>query len=395
MSAVQTVDFSQPTKFSAELRRRIVRSVGPVCEGIALRLTSELRAPVELTIAEAQQLSWSAAKAQLPVDAIAAAIGVSGAGRPEVERAMLLGIEPPLILRALECLLGGVAANAPAERRLTEIDWALTQRLLESLTSQLGAAWRDLGGLELTLAEIDVEGDGGVVVPHAEPAFAITLDGSIDGLHANMTLLIPWSTIAPVAEEIVGAARRSEDADPHQRDAVRRGIARAHVLLRAEVGAVQMPVEQMLALGPGSLLVLDERAEDGMTLFAERVPLGRVEPGLRAQRRAVRLTSAIEPAAAPAVRAATGTPARADGVEERASASAGRMSGVPVRVWAELGRATLPLGSALELPPGTVLELDRDAEDPIELFVGGKRFAHGTLQATDDGIWAVHVDALL
>jgi hypothetical protein len=62
---VRTVDFSQPTKFTVELRRRIVRVLGPFCEAFAIRLSSELRAPVELAVADSSQLTWSAAKAQL------------------------------------------------------------------------------------------------------------------------------------------------------------------------------------------------------------------------------------------------------------------------------------------------------------------------------------------
>ncbi|HEY1450382.1 MAG TPA: FliM/FliN family flagellar motor switch protein [Solirubrobacteraceae bacterium] len=392
MSTVQPVDFSQPTKFSAELRRRIVRAIGPVCEAIAMRLTSELRAPVELTIADSQQLSWAAAKAQLPVNALAAGLEVTDAGRAD-GRQLLLSVDSPFVLRALECLLGGSASQAPPERRLSEIDWALTRRLLEGVSTQLSAAWRDLGGLELGLSEIDVEGDGGVVAPHGEPTFAVTFDATIDNLHSGMTLLIPWSTISPVAEEIVGMAQRREEADPQQGRAVHRGMARAPVLLRAEIGAVQMPVERALALAPGTLLLLDRRAEEGMTLFAERVPLARVSPGLRGQRRAIRLATSIEPGGAHAVRPASGITqphaghARDPGLR--------RMTGVPVRVWAELGRTTLALASALELPAGTVLELEQDASAPIEVFVGGKCFAHGALQVTAEGIWAVQLDALL
>jgi flagellar motor switch protein FliN len=74
--------------------------------------------------------------------------------------------------------------------------------------------------------------------------------------------------------------------------------------------------------------------------------------------------------------------------------SLARMMDVSVRVWAELGRTTLPLGLALELPPGTVVELDQGAESPIELFVNGTRFAHGTLLDAD-GEWAVQIDALI
>jgi flagellar motor switch protein FliM len=399
--AIHTVDFSQPTKFTAELRRRILRVLGPFCEAFALRLSTELRAPVELSVADSNQLTWSAARAQLPANAIAVALEVQ-----PIERQMLLCIEPPMVLQALECLLGGSASQAPPERRLSEVDWALTQRLLQSMVAQLSRAWRDLGGLELSLGEIDLEGDAGVVAPIGEPTFALTLESRIDTHPSGMSFLIPWSAIDPVAEEILGEGPRPQDSDSLEARAMRRGLAGAHVCLRAEVGALEMPVERMLALTPGTLLTLQDRAEEGVLLFAEGVPVGRARPGLRGTRRAVKLTETITrgdellsnvvpplladtPAGAPAPARATGG---AQAVLERESLA--RMMGVSVRVWAELGRTTLPLGHTLELPPGTVVELEQSAESPVELFVNGMRFAYGALQVGAEGEWAVQIDAL-
>jgi flagellar motor switch protein FliM len=392
---VRTVDFSQPTKFTAELRRRILRVLGPFCEAFALRLSTELRAPVELALGESSQLTWSAAKAQVSAETIAIALDVA-----PVERQMLLCVEPPLVLQALECLLGGSAAQAPAERRLSEIDWALTRRLLQSLLAHLNPTWRDLGGLELALGEVDLEGDAGVVVPLGEPTFALTIESRIDGLPSSMSLLIPWSAIEPVAEEVLGGGAPAADADPDAGAAVQRGLAGAHVCLRAEIGALQMPAERMLALTPGTLLDLGEPAEAGVRLFAEGVPLGRARPGLRGTRRAIKLSEPIDPgtgvivprAAAPAETEDEPLPAK-----DSLPVSPGRlqrMLGVPVRVWAELGRTTLALGHALELPPGSVVELDQGAEAPIELFANGLCFAHGTLQVSGEGQWAVQIDAL-
>jgi flagellar motor switch protein FliM len=419
-SHVRTVDFSQPTKFTAELRRRVERVLGPFCEAFAIRLSTELRAPVELGVADSSQLTWAAAKAHLPANAIAVSLQVS-----PIERSMLLSIEPPMILQALELLLGGSAAQAPSERHLSEVDWALTRRLLESMTAQLAPAWRDLGGLELALGEVDLEGDAGVAAPHGEPTFAVTLASRIDGLPSTMSLLIPWSAIEPVAEEILGAGARTEDADPHEGRAVQRGLAAAPVQLRAEVGSVRMPVEQVLALTPGAVLTLDGRAEHGMRLYAEGVPLGRALPGLRGARRAVKLTSTAQPGPVHAelmAQAPVGVGAAHEVAADRepaaghdqgagdevavgdeapagemptTRASLARMMGIPVRVWAELGRATIPLGHALELPPGSVVELDQSAESPIELFVNGMPFAHGSLQVSGEGEWAVQVDALV
>jgi flagellar motor switch protein FliM len=393
---IRTVDFSQPTKFTAELRRRITRVLGSFCEAFALRLSTELRAPVELTVANPNQLTWAAAKAGLPTNAIAVALEVQ-----PIERRMLLCIEPPLVLRALECLLGGAASEAASDRRLSEVDWALTRRLLSSLVAQLSPAWHDLGGLELALGEVDLEGDAGVLVPSGEPTFALTLETRIDELPASMSLLIPWSAIGPVAEVILGSGPRLQDADSREARAVRHGLAGAHVCLRAEVGAREMPVERVLALAPGTLLALRDRAEEGVRLFAEGVPLGHGRPGLRGARRAIKLTDAIAPGAAVHPLLAP-TPAvlphpdhNAGEQTEPARESLARMMDVSVRVWAELGRTTLPLGRALELPPGSVVELDQGAESPIELFVNGARFADGTLQVGAEGEWAVRIDALI
>ena len=77
----------------------------------------------------------------------------------------MLSVELPLLLQAVECLLGGQAAQAPAERRLTDIDWALAAGLLDGVVRELSHAWVELGGQELTLGEIDTEGDAGVLRP--------------------------------------------------------------------------------------------------------------------------------------------------------------------------------------------------------------------------------------
>jgi flagellar motor switch protein FliN len=70
------------------------------------------------------------------------------------------------------------------------------------------------------------------------------------------------------------------------------------------------------------------------------------------------------------------------------------LGAINLRVWAELGRSRMPLGSALGLPVGAVLDLDRSADAPVDLYVNGVRFARGQLFVTDDGEWAVSLDAL-
>jgi flagellar motor switch protein FliN/FliY len=70
------------------------------------------------------------------------------------------------------------------------------------------------------------------------------------------------------------------------------------------------------------------------------------------------------------------------------------LTGIKVRVWAELGRTQLGLSRALGLPLGSVVELDHPADAPVDLYVNGLLFAQGHLIVTDDGEWAFQCDTV-
>lgn len=71
------------------------------------------------------------------------------------------------------------------------------------------------------------------------------------------------------------------------------------------------------------------------------------------------------------------------------------LAGIPVRVWAELGRARMPSAQIVGLPAGAVVELDRLADDAIDLYVNGTRFATGRLVVVDGTDWAVRIEQVL
>jgi flagellar motor switch protein FliN/FliY len=103
----------------------------------------------------------------------------------------------------------------------------------------------------------------------------------------------------------------------------------------------------------------------------------------------VRMVRAIDElaAAGPTDSSGAGAGAAADGL--RAA-----LGETKLRVWAELGRTRMPLGQALTLPLGGVVDLDDAADAPVKLFVNGVAFAHGHL-IVRDGEWAMCIDEVL
>ncbi len=71
-----------------------------------------------------------------------------------------------------------------------------------------------------------------------------------------------------------------------------------------------------------------------------------------------------------------------------------RLMDVPLRVSVELGRTRMTLRQALDLQPGSVVELDRLAGDPVDVYVNEKLFAHGEVVVVADK-FAVRVTELI
>jgi flagellar motor switch protein FliN/FliY len=66
---------------------------------------------------------------------------------------------------------------------------------------------------------------------------------------------------------------------------------------------------------------------------------------------------------------------------------------VEVRLSAELGRAVMPAAAAVGLHRGEVVDLDRTPDDPVDLYVNGRRYGTGRILLVD-GEWAVRIESL-
>ncbi|MGH8219821.1 MAG: flagellar motor switch protein FliN [Steroidobacteraceae bacterium] len=57
---------------------------------------------------------------------------------------------------------------------------------------------------------------------------------------------------------------------------------------------------------------------------------------------------------------------------------------VPVVLSMEVGRTRIPIRNLLQLNQGSVVELDREAGEPLDVFVNGTLIAHGEVVVVND-----------
>jgi flagellar motor switch protein FliN/FliY len=89
--------------------------------------------------------------------------------------------------------------------------------------------------------------------------------------------------------------------------------------------------------------------------------------------------------------AATGAPVAGAAVLERGLQL---LADIELTVTAELGRARLAVGELLDLQPGAIIELDREAGVPIDVLVNGTLFARGEVVVVEES-FAVRVSEIV
>src|ERR1700761_7637257 len=263
---MRAVDFTRPTKFTSEQERRLGRTLEAFCRTASTRLSAELRVPFELEMLTSTQLTWANAHAQVPTGSTSAIFEVQPIGTR-----MLLAAEATLLLGAIDLLLGGSVEGGVKERRMTDIDQALGRHFVERLLAQLTLIWTDVAGLDLKLETLDQHMETAQMVSVSEPTLQLMMEARLAGTSATLSLLIPWSAIAPVADQFATREDGNHVQNPEDASSVRRAVGNVEMTVRAEVAAVELPIEAVLALRVGDVLRLHSPASAGVTLYADKV----------------------------------------------------------------------------------------------------------------------------
>jgi flagellar motor switch protein FliN/FliY len=211
--------------------------------------------------------------------------------------------------------------------------------------------------------------------------FLITLDGARRLAASMMGLEEPEDPDAPELSELelsaVGEAMNQMMAS---------AAAATSVVLGTEV-EIDAPETRTFTTGDMMAKAYPQTphaVRTSMTVCGEPARLVQLVPNAFV----VRMSSALDELGSVVV-------SHADDEAYESSPAAPSLAGIPVRVWAELGRTRMPSAQIVGLPAGAVVELDRQAEEPIDLYVNGTRFATGRLVVVDGTDWAVRIDHVL
>jgi flagellar motor switch protein FliN/FliY len=221
----------------------------------------------------------------------------------------------------------------------------------------------------------------------------------VDGVTGGNLFAIPVSGARKLAAAMMGAMSEEDSSDDLSELELSAVGEAANQMLAAAAAATSAVLGHEVEIDPPDTRVVKDltHALDGyqqtQSMITASFSLGG-EPCRLVQlvphAFIVRMTQALEEQAE---EIPIGTPPADDG--PYVAPDAAWLESTKLRVSGELGRAQMPAARIVDLTHGSIVPLDRRANDPIDLYVNGLPFARGRLVLVDDADWAVRIEQLV
>jgi flagellar motor switch protein FliM len=290
---VREVDFRRPSKFSREQVRRLEHAHDGFCQSASSRLSAELRSELQLAVVGTDQLPYGTVMG----DEVARHSFVSVLRIDQLGTELAFVLDMPLAQCLVQRLLGGSnnSPGAASTTGLTAVEVAVARRAVASLVESLSSAWLDLAQVSLSMAGTSTNPTSVQLVPSSEPTLILNVSAAIDGVASVMTLVLPHRSVEPIMHHFEQGAMYGPAAEDQSRnrELMRSAVGEVDVELRAEAGAVNIPLADVLALKPGDTVRLRRPVSSGVTLCVGDVEAYDAAAGRNGNKRAVQVRAPL------------------------------------------------------------------------------------------------------
>jgi flagellar motor switch protein FliM len=210
----------------------------------------------------------------------------------------ILEIDPAITFSIIDRLFGGQGEGAKFSRELTDIEQSVMEGIIVRVLGNLRESWSTVIDLRPRLGGIETNPQFAGIVPPSEMVVLVTLETKVGEVEGMMNLCIPYLTIEPIISKLSGqywysSARRGTTTE--NLNILRDRLASVTVTLSAEIGNMEIPVREVLALRPGDIIRLDSvRVADPMPLKVGDRKKFLCRPGVLGNKLAVQIVKKLE-----------------------------------------------------------------------------------------------------
>ena len=290
---IKIYDFKRPDKFSKDQIRTVSIMHETFARLTTTSLSAQLRSLIHVHVASVDQLTYEEFIRSIPNPTTLAVIDMD-----PLKGSAILEIDPAITFSIIDRLFGGQGEGAKFSRDLTDIEQSVMEGIIVRVLGNLRESWCTVIDLRPRLGGIETNPQFAQIVPPSEMVVLVTLETKVGDVEGMMNLCIPYLTIEPIISKLsaqywYSSVRRGTTTE--NLNILRERLATVAVTLVAEIGKMNLPVREVLALKPGDIIRLDDtRVDDPMVLRIGNRQKFECRPGVVGNKLSVQITRKLE-----------------------------------------------------------------------------------------------------
>jgi flagellar motor switch protein FliM len=390
---VQVYDFHRPNLISKERLRTLEAMYGLLVKALEGWIIGRTRGQVDMHLLGVEHFSYGEFVLSLPNPCAAYVYDLADSGGQQA----VIDVGRDFAFFLVERLLGGGGPPIMQDRPLTPLERMLVRLVSDQVALQLAEVWKDHIPMDFTLNRFESLPEMLQIANPEDPVLVGNIEASAAGTRSQLLLCLPFTMLEKFFTgsgskrllQLRGTQRERAADRSHAEASLR--AARLNIAVR--LPAFVLPFRTLAELGPGQTLPTGIPTQALAEVLIAGQPRFRGSIGGASSRYAVRIAEIMPPEAdlgptLPQTRIELMSTAESaafeadiEGVDLSEPSGQGialsALYGLSLPIAIELGRTSMSVQEILALGRGSVIQLERLVGEPIDVFVGDRRFAEG------------------
>ncbi|GEM03426.1 flagellar motor switch protein FliM [Halolactibacillus miurensis] len=290
---VKSYDFKRALRFSKDQ----VRSLSRIHENYARMLTTyfsaQLRNYVHISVASVDQIPYEEFIRSIPTMTVLNIFSME-----PLEGRIIFEINPNVAYAMLDRILGGRGTSLNKIENLTEIESTIMSNLFEKSLDNLQEAWASVIDIDPMLEEFEVNPQFLQLVSPNETVIVVSLNTTIGETSGMINICIPHVVLEPIIPRLSVHYWMQNEAQkerkPGEYEKLTKNISSTVLELSVVLGETRITIDDLLELGKGDVLKLNQSIEEPLIMQSSEEPLFYVQPGSQKNNVAVQVIDEIK-----------------------------------------------------------------------------------------------------
>jgi flagellar motor switch protein FliM len=248
---------------------RVIPNLDIVYDGFIrynrVTMSNRLGRMVEIKKAEAQPFKFGEFLNVLPSPVALAIYKMD-----PLKGAALIAFDSTLVFTIVDSILGGsgVSSGQGMNRLFTSIELRLIEKIVKDALQDLEKAWAPLcPDVSMNLLRMEMNPRLVNIVPPEYQVVTMAMKVQIEETVGNMILAIPFMTLEPIRDKLKRGVQMDMMAvDPLWSYRLSEELLEATMELSVEMGEATISLAELLQLGPGDTVMLEQSDKDELTV---------------------------------------------------------------------------------------------------------------------------------